>query len=127
MVKIALIDDHALFRKGFTILLEQLNHKVIIEAGHGKNFIHQISEKNQPDIILLDSHLYVMDSYDVLQWIKINYPHIPVVVLHSRNDQQILEKLLKGGAAGCIAKTALPNEVNRVIREVIGSSKYYSP
>ena len=125
MIRIGLIDDHALFRKGFTILLEQLSYSVIIEAAHGKDFIHQLNDRNQPDIILLDTLLYGMDSYSLLQWIKIKYPYIPVVALHNKNDQATLDKLLKGGAAGFISKTAEPQEVNRIIKEVLGSSKYF--
>lgn len=125
MIRIGIIDDHALFRKGFTMLLEQLGYSVLIEAVHGKDFIHQISEKHQPDIVLLDTQLNVMDSYSILQWIKIKYPHIPVIALHSRNDKPSLDKLLKGGAAGFISKTSAPQEVDRVIKEVMGSSKYF--
>ena len=125
MIRIGIIDDHALFRKGFTILLEQLGYTIIIEAAHGKDFIHQISEKHQPDIVLLDTQLNVMDSYSILQWIKIKYPYIPVVALHSRNGKASLDKLLKGGAAGYISKTAEPQEVDRVIKEIMGSSKYF--
>jgi DNA-binding NarL/FixJ family response regulator len=126
MIRVGLIDDHALIRKGFTIMLEQLGYMVIIEASHGKDFIHQISEKNQPDIILLDTKLYVMDSYSTLQWIKINYPQIPVIALHSKNDEESLDKLMKGGAAGYIYKTSTPQEVNRLIKEVLGSSRYFT-
>ena len=125
MIRVVLIDDHALIRKGFTIMLEQLGYTVIIEASHGKDFIHQINEKNQPDIILLDTRLYVMDSYSILQWIKINYPQIPVIALHSKNDHESLEKLLKGGAAGYIYKTSTPQEVHRLIKEVLGSNKHF--
>ena len=125
MIRIGIIDDHALFRKGFTILLEQLSYSVIIEAAHGKDFIHQINEKNQPDIVLLDTQLNVMDSYSILQWIKIKYPHIPVIALHSRNDKTSLDKLMRGGAAGYISKTSAPQEIDRVIKEVMGSSKYF--
>jgi DNA-binding NarL/FixJ family response regulator len=125
MIRVGLIDDHALFRKGFTILLQQLGYTVIIEAAHGKDFIHQVNDKNQPDIILLDTQLYVMDSYSFLQWLKINYPQIPVIALHSKNDHTSLEKLLKGGAAGYIFKTADPHEVNSIIKEVLGSNKYF--
>ena len=125
MIRVGLIDDHALIRKGFTIMLEQLGYTVIIEASHGKEFIHQISEKNQPDIILLDTRLYVMDSFSTLQWIKINYPQIPVIALHSKNDHKSLDKLMKGGAAGYIYKTSTPQEVNRLIKEVLGSNQYF--
>jgi DNA-binding NarL/FixJ family response regulator len=125
MIRVALIDDHALIRKGFTIMLEQLRYAVIIEASHGKEFIHQISDKNQPDIILLDTRLYVMDSFSTLQWIKVNYPQIPVIALHSKHDQESLDKLMKGGAAGFVYKTSTPQEVNRMIKEVLGSSRYF--
>ncbi len=125
MIRIGLIDDHALFRKGFRILLERLGYTVIIEASHGKEFIHQINAKNQPDLIMLDTRLYVMDSFTILQWIKINYPQIPVIAVHSKNDYTSLDKIMKGGAAGYIYKTSTPQEVNRVIKDVLGSSKYY--
>jgi DNA-binding NarL/FixJ family response regulator len=67
-----------------------------------------------------------MDSYATLQWIKINYPQIPVIALHSKSDQESLDKLMKGGAAGYIYKTSTPQEVNRLIKEVLGSSRYFT-
>jgi DNA-binding NarL/FixJ family response regulator len=106
-------------------MLEQLGYAVIIEASHGKEFIHQVNDKNQPDIIMLDTRLYVMDSHTFLQWIKINYPQIPVIAVHSKNDPTSLDRIMKGGAAGYIYKTSTPHEVNRVIKEVLGSSKYF--
>lgn len=127
MIRIGIIDDQPLFRKGFTILLVQLGYRVIIEAAHGKDFINQISDRHQPDLVLLDTQLYVMDSCSTLRWIKIKYPHIPVIALHSRNDKPALDKLLKGGAAGYISKASAPQEVERVINEVMGSSKYIMP
>ena len=87
--------------------------------------MNQINDKNQPDLIMLDTRLYVMDSFTILQWIKINYPQIPVIAVHSKNDYTSLDKIMKGGAAGYIYKTSTPQEVNRVIKDVLGSSKYY--
>jgi len=125
MVRIALIDDHALFRKGFIILLQQLNYTVVIEAAHGKDFIQQLNEEHLPDVVLLDTQLYGMDSYSLLQWIKLNHPDIPVIILHNKNDFPFLLQLLRGGATTHLAKTAEPHIVRRTIQEVLGSNQHF--
>ena len=119
MTRIGIIDDHPLFRQGFMLMLQQLPYTVSVEAGSGKDFIRQLEYQSPPDVVLLDAQLEGMNSYTVLQWIRINHPHIPVIVLHSSRDFHYVLQLIRGGAYTHLEKTAMPNEVHRTIQEVI--------
>jgi DNA-binding NarL/FixJ family response regulator len=121
MTRIGIIDDHPLFRQGFILLLQQLRYAVSIEAGHGKEFIRQLDHQPPPDLVFLDTQLLGMDSYTVLQWIKVHHPYIPVVVLHHKNDFHLLLQLIRGGAYTHLSKTASPSVVHRTIQEVLSN------
>src|SRR5690242_3883253 len=117
--RIGIIDDHPLFRQGLILMLQQLRHTVSIESGSGKDFISLLDVQAPPDLILLDARLEGMDSYSVLQWIRTHHPHIPVIVLHHSRDFHYVLQLIRGGAYTHLEKTALPNEVQRTLQEVI--------
>jgi two-component system, NarL family, invasion response regulator UvrY len=119
MIRIAIIDDQKLFRQGFLILLEQLQYDISIEAANGDDFIEKITHDNTPDIILLDTQLKGMDSYSLLRWIKINYPNVPVIALHDKNDFHFMLQLLRAGAVTHLSKSATPAVVQRTIQEVV--------
>lgn len=119
MISIAIVDDQKLFRQGFVMLLEQLRYVVSIDAGSGDEFIETVNHETTPDIILLDTQLKGMDSYSLLQWIKINYPNIPVIALHDKNDFHFMLQLLRAGAVTHLSKSATPAVVQRTIQEVI--------
>ena len=119
MIRIAIVDDQKLFRQGFIIVLEQLQYVVSIEAANGDEFIEKINQETAPDIILLDTQLKGMDSYSLLQWIKINYPYISVIALHDKNDFHFMLQLLRAGAVTHLSKVATPAVVQRTIQEVI--------
>ena len=121
MTRIGIIDDHPLFRHGLTLMLQQLRYTVSVEAGSGKDFMRQLEYQSLPDVILLDAQLDGMNSYSVLQWIRVSHPHVPVIVLHHNRDFHYVLQLIRGGAYTHLEKTATPNEVNRTIQEVINN------
>ena len=119
MIRIAIVDDQKLFRQGFLMLLEQLQYDVSIEAANGDEFIEKINQDTTPDIILLDTQLKEMDSYSLMQWIKLNYPYISVIALHDKNDFHFMLQLLRAGAVTHLSKSASPAVVQRTIQEVV--------
>ena len=65
MTKIALVDDHMLFREGLAKVIDEFeNYKVIIKAQNGQDFMDHIDPDNLPDIVLLDLNMPSMNGYD---------------------------------------------------------------
>jgi DNA-binding NarL/FixJ family response regulator len=119
MTRIAIVDDSPLFRHGFIILLQQLNCTISIEAEKAQELIDRLGIELPPDLIFLDTQLADMDSYSVLQYIRIHHPNIPVIVLHGRSNFHILWQLLRGGAYTHLSKTATVSVVRRTIEEAL--------
>ena len=68
---IAVVDDHAMFRKGICALINLFpNYKILFDAANGQDFINQLKPKHVPDIVLLDIAMPEMDGYTTANWIK---------------------------------------------------------
>ena len=74
-LKLALVDDHTLFRKGLLSLIEIVsdNYSILFEADNGKDLQRKINKENQPGIILMDIHMPGMDGFETVQWLNENY------------------------------------------------------
>lgn len=83
-IKIAIVDDHNLFRKGLITLInlaDKHNYLVVLEAESGKDMIRKLDKKALPDILLLDIDMPDMDGYEAMLWLRDNYPKIAVLVV----------------------------------------------
>ena len=86
--KVAIVDDHAMFRKGLSMLIDLFAmYEVLFEAEDGNDFISKISDDNLPDIVLLDINLPEMDGYETATWIKNNYPDIKILALSTMDAE----------------------------------------
>jgi DNA-binding NarL/FixJ family response regulator len=124
---IAIVDDHTMFRRGLTALINLLdNYEVILDAGNGKEFIERLDAKRLPDIVLLDIHMPVMDGYLTAGWLRKNYPEIRILALSSMDAEMVIIKMIKNGAMGYLLKDAEPAELRQAFDEVISKGYYYN-
>lgn len=133
MLKILLIEDHALVREGMTHLLHQLEEEVtVFEAATGEDGVAVLESHQDIDLVLLDLSLPGVDG---LSWMKIQrkrFPTVPMLVVSAHDDGATIEKVMKAGAAGFVPKAQsadrLLDALNRVLDgEVIdpGASPTY--
>ncbi len=109
MTFVALIDDHELLRTGLAAIINSFEgYKVILEANNGKQFIDKVNQKNNPDIVLLDITMPVMDGYETSGWIKANLASTKVLVLSMLENDTAIIRMLKNGARGYILKDSKP-------------------
>ena len=106
IIKIALVDDHQLFREGVeSILNQKCDLKVIMLAHSGRNILNQLKETdNLPDIILLDLDMPDLGGLETLPIVKKKYPEIKVVILSLHADLLIVKKMIDLGASGYLCK-----------------------
>jgi DNA-binding NarL/FixJ family response regulator len=127
MAIVALVDDHTLLRKGLSNLLTEAGHTVLIEADNGKIFIEKLqSQKNFPEVVLLDINMPLMDGYETAAWIKNNYPAIKVLALSMYDDEPAIIRMLKSGARGYILKDAEPSELKLAIDNLVQKGYHHS-
>jgi DNA-binding NarL/FixJ family response regulator len=117
-ISILLVDDHALMREGLRQLLSlEADLRVVDEAMNGFEAI-QKARQLQPDVVLMDISMPIVDGIAVTQQITHEFPTIAVIMLTMhRQDQQVLQAI-KSGARGYLLKTASSQELAQTIRQV---------
>ena len=126
-VKIIIVDDHKLFRKGMVGLINNFkNYKVVCEANNGEELTRQISASIRPDIIILDINMPVMDGYETALWLKKNFPKVKILALSMNDSEESIIKMLRAGANGYILKDAEPHELENALTEVMQKGFYHS-
>lgn len=127
MIKILLVDDHAVVRSGLHMILEPEEDVVIIgEAENAKQAIEK-ARTLEPDVILMDIHLPDMSGIEVTKQIKKINPAIAIVALTINEDEEYFFKMLEAGANGYVPKRAAPEELLTAIRAAAESEVYIYP
>ncbi|MFC0184317.1 DNA-binding response regulator, NarL/FixJ family, contains REC and HTH domains [Pseudarcicella hirudinis] len=124
-IKIAIADDHALFRRGMVSLLQMNDDfEVILEASNGQELIDAL-ETNLPDVILMDLQMPVLDGIRATEQIKNKHTEIKIIVISMHDEDQFVSHLMELGANGYLLKDADPDEVEKAIRVVATEDYYY--
>jgi len=119
---IAIVDDHSMFRKGMTALINLFpNYQVLFDAGNGKDLIRQLNPDRLPHILLLDIAMPEMDGYATAAWVKEHYPGIKVLALSTMDAETAIIKMIKNGAKGYVLKDSEPAELKQAFDEVLNS------
>ena len=124
---VAIVDDHAMFRRGLSALINLFAHyKIRFEASGGKDFIRKVATEGVPDIVLLDITMPDMDGYATAEWIRKNYPQIKVLALSTMDSDSAIIKMIKHGAKGYILKDSEPEELKLAFDEVLSKGYFYN-
>ena len=126
-IKVALVDDHKLFRKGMVELVNNFTgYTVIWEANNGLELIQKFQSEEAPDVVLLDINMPEMDGYETAAWLKENYPKVLVLTLSMYDHEEAIIKMLRVGAKGHILKDADPQELQTALQALVKKGFYYS-
>lgn len=106
LIKVIIADDHVLYRAGVkTALSSKKDIKIIAEADNGSHLLNLL-KGIQPDVILLDIQMPIMDGIATLPEIKKLYPRIKIIMLTMMDDQSMITKLMELGANSYLTKTS---------------------
>ena len=120
LIKIALADDHTLFRESLCSLINNWeNCKVILQAANGKLLIEQIDPNNLPDLVLTDLCMPELNGYETIKAIKLTYPEMKFLVLSKYECEETIMRILKSGAQGFINKKAESKQLKKAIFEMM--------
>jgi len=128
--KVALVDDHDLFRKGLTSLLKEFEEiDVTMQAVNGKDFFDQLAKLapgKHPNIVLLDIQMPVMDGIQTTIMLRKKYPDIKIVMLTMHNEEQLIYSLMEKGANGFLEKNTDIEIVVDAIYSVLEKGYYFN-
>jgi two-component system nitrate/nitrite response regulator NarL len=118
-IRIMVIDDHTLFRRGLTALLQRdPQFEVVGDAGDAGEALRRAREL-QPDVILLDNHLPGVNGVDALPALHEAVPGVKVLMLTVSEDERDLSAALRGDACGYLLKTIEGDALSHAIRRAM--------
>ncbi len=127
MIKILIVDDHAIVREGLKQILSQTPDMVVVaEAGNGQEALDKLAS-NSIDFIVLDISMPGKSGLDVLSEIRSTRHELPVLILSMYPGEQYADRVLKADASGYLTKDSAPDELVRAIRQISQGEKYISP
>lgn len=126
-IKLIVVDDEVLFRKGISFLLnKEDNIKVIHEASNGIELLSFLEKsKNHPDIIIMDLKMPLLNGVEATKVIHRDYPKIKIIALSSYRSKSFVANLMNIGAASYLIKNTSPQELLNTIQEVDTKGFYY--
>lgn len=127
-MRLALVDDHRLFRKGMISLLEMAadNHIILFEAENGLQMQQKIDKDNQPDIILMDINMSGMDGFESVQWLAENFPLVKILVVSMIEKEESIVRMLQLGVKGYLCKDVEPGELGEALAAIMNKGFYYT-
>ena len=127
MIKILVVDDHALVRDGLKrILVDTPDMIVADEASNGEEVINKVGN-NDYDLVLLDISLPGRYGLDVLKQLKCTNPKIPILILSMYPEEHYAVRSLRAGASGYLTKQSSSDELIGAIRKVAQGRRYITP
>ncbi len=127
-IKIVLVDDEELFRKGISFLLErEKNMDIIFEASDGSELIDFLrTTTSLPDIIITDLKMPVINGVEATKIIHKEFPEIKIIALTSYDTKSFIANMIQVGAVSYLVKNTTPKEVIDTINEVATNGFFYN-
>ncbi len=119
ITRVLLVDDHVMVRHGIKTLLDgHERFQVIGEASDGKQAV-ELTERLQPDVVIMDVNLPVMDGVTATSHIHEHFPQIVIVALSVHDDHQIVKAMMSAGAASFVSKGSVTEELYEAITRAL--------
>src|SRR5215203_706981 len=126
MIKVAIADDHALFRAGVkTSLSMRKDVQMIAEAENGMQLLNLLKHI-QPDVVLLDIQMPIMDGLAALPEIKKLYPNVKVIMLSMHNDHSMISRMMEIGANSYLTKESGAEKIYEAIKQVYENEFFFN-
>lgn len=124
MIRVLVVDDHAILRDGIRSLLESQEDIIVVgEADDGEDAIVLVG-KTQPDIVLMDISMARMNGLEATRLIKERFPKVKVLILTQHDSREYIAPALQAGAAGYVLKRSGRREMLNALRQVYEQGAY---
>jgi two-component system, NarL family, response regulator NreC len=127
MIRILLVDDHALVRQGFRMILEdQPDMEIVGQAGNGREAV-ELAEKLHPDVAVMDVAMPELNGIEATRRIGSISPRTRVLALSMHKDSMYVREILRAGARGYLLKDSGDADLVAAVRAVAKGDGYISP
>ncbi len=127
-MRLALVDDHTLFRRGLINLIELVcsDCEILFEADNGFDLQQKITKEKEPDILLLDVNMPKMDGFATVQWLTENFPLVKILVVSMVEKEESIVRMLKLGVKGYLSKDVEPQVLGEALNAIMNKGFYYT-
>ena len=126
MIRIALVDDHSLFRKGLKVLLSsRKDFSVVVDAGSGEEFLSLLGEA-RPDVVFMDYAMPEMNGAETTRRALELLPDLKVITLSMFGDNAYYSQMMSSGAKGFLLKDSEFDELVEAVKTVHEGGTYFS-
>lgn len=124
--RIGIVDDHQLFLKSLTLLLETFGeYLVVVEALNGTDLQEKMKSLDElPELMLIDVEMPQMDGVETATWLNETYPAIRLIALSMNDTEGLVIEMLKAGCCAYLLKDTHPTEFERALIEVRKNGYY---
>ncbi|MBN8641269.1 MAG: response regulator transcription factor [Flavobacteriales bacterium] len=125
MLRIGIVDDHLLFRKSMTLLINSFDGMhVVIDAENGRQFLNQLQDTTI-DVVLLDIQMPVMDGYETCKLLLNRFPDVKILIVSQLTSRESIHKIMELGAHGYFTKNTNPEQLELAIRSMHEEGFYF--
>jgi two-component system, NarL family, invasion response regulator UvrY len=124
-MRVLIVDDHAIVRRGLKQILEGEIETIVGEAQNAQEVLKK-TQNEMWDMVILDINLPDRNGLEVLNELHFRYPRLPIMIMSMYSEDQYALRALKAGAAGYLNKQSAPEELVKAIRKIAGGGKYVS-
>lgn len=128
-VRIAVVDDHNLYRKGLIEILRKYSEfQITGEYSDGQDYINHLryADEEKSDIVILDYQMPLLDGISVCRWLKENGKKVKPIIISQYKDYMLVHHFIKNGAKGYMLKDADVKELYQTIIEVYNNGFFFN-
>lgn len=128
MIHLMIADDHTIVREGLKkVFALTRDIKVVAEAVDGADIVHQLHDKVDVSLLLLDLTMPGINGIALISHLKACHANLPILIFSMHNESQMAFRAIKAGASGFVIKDSEPETLLDAIRKVAGGGKYIDP
>ena len=125
-LKVYIADDHTIFRKAMVSLLQSFPRiGTVKDAENGRELLSLVKEE-EPDIVLLDLQMPIMDGSETCENLYNKYPDVRVIVLSMHDSERYIQHMMDLGARAFLFKNVEPDELEQAIYSVADKDFYHN-
>ncbi|MGB3430085.1 MAG: response regulator transcription factor, partial [Burkholderiaceae bacterium] len=127
-VKLIVVDDHAIVRRGIVqVLAEHPDVQIVAEAHDYASLRAELKKHGEPDVLVMDVGLPGKNGIDILKALKEDHPRLKVLIVSMYPEDQYAVRAFRAGAFGYLNKASAPEKLQDALAQVIAGKKYVTP
>ena len=127
MIRVAIVDDHAMVRSGLMKILKEESDMEVIAEADGHDQLFDSLKAGLPDIVILDISMPAKNGLEILKELKQDYPRIKTLMLSMYTEDRFSIKAIKAGANGYLTKESVVDELVKAVRLVHQGGMFFTP